>query len=169
MYSILWQGVPQTAAPSSTPDFQAEETSLLSPSLGKNCSKTSIMPAAFLQSSLLCCALVEQCSGHQSWISVELNWCFLVCFAFLNAAKCWCADGSSYDGSKGLFQSSTFHVQNKTGTASPWVHQCAFHLLVYCPVTGCCKNLLCSYTALPLPHHPHQHDNFINSPRFRHL
>lgn len=35
-------------------------TSLLSPSLHGSCSKTFILPAAFLQSCLLCCALVEQ-------------------------------------------------------------------------------------------------------------
>lgn len=84
IYSILWQGVPQTAAPSSMPDFQAEEheftQSFLTWKLLQNIHHACCLPPILF--ALLCSSWAE-CPGHQCWISVELNWCFLVCAPFL--------------------------------------------------------------------------------------
>lgn len=89
--------------------------SLLSPSLCGNCSRTFLMLAAFLQSCLLHCALVERSvldtsAGFQwSWTDVfwfVLHSFHLVCFSECSQALMEVADGSSYDSPKGLFQSS---------------------------------------------------------------
>lgn len=96
-------------------------TSLLSPSLCGNRPKTSIRLAAFLQPCLLCCALVEQ-SVLDTSAGFQWNWTDVFWFALLfwvqpsTDVLMEAATLAQY-----LFQSSTFHVQNKTGTVSPRV------------------------------------------------